>query len=810
MRSLLLLIKYTLTGFLLSTLGGIILLTIANFLIQNQLPVIDELKDIHLQVPLKVFSEDGLLIAEFGEKRRSPKTYQQIPEQMLNAFVASEDEHFYQHFGVDPIGIARAVYKLILTGRKRQGGSTITMQVARNFFLSTKRSYLRKVKEIFLAVKIEKLLSKEEILEIYLNKIYLGNRSYGVGAAAEVYYGKQLNQLSLAQIAMIAGLPKAPSTYNPIANPDRAIIRRNYVLDRLLKLEHISDEAHNTARNAPITAQIHIAKPEVDALYIAEMIRSQMVEKFQENATTDGYTVITTINSQHQKYANDAVFKALHDYDVRHGFRGAEKNYGELSETAIKQTLRNTQIIGRLNAAYVLSVQEQSAEIIISNGDKATLQWDNMKWARHYETENKKKPKPKIAADILVPGDIIRVIKNTKDQWQLSQIPDIEGAFIALNPDNGAIKALVGGYHFYKSKFNRTIQAKRQPGSSFKPIIYSAALEKGYTAASIINDAHVVINDKSLEGQWSPENYDEKTYGPTRLRVGLYKSRNLISVRLLRDIKTRYAAKYATRFGFDYDKIPKNLSLALGSGSATPIQMARAYSVFANGGHMIEPYLIQTIINDKGEKIETADPAMVCDEYCQQLNAAQQQKENEADSLKKSKMAPRVITAQNNFIISSILRNVITHGTGWRAKTLNRKDIAGKTGTTNDQKDAWFCGFHPKLVAISWAGFDSTKPLGNKETGGRVAQPMWIYFMQKALKGIPEHIFKRPAGMVTVKIDKKTGKLAPSGSKEGIFETFREAYIPTEVANDSHSNTQPSNNNNAVTNTNDLDDAPIY
>lgn len=755
---------------------SLIAAAVVYFFLAPKLPDTQTLKQTQFQIPLRIYSSEGELMAEFGEKRRIPVEYQEIPPQMIDAFLAAEDDRFYQHPGVDYQGIIRAVYSLLMTGEKTQGGSTITMQVARNFFLTSEKTYLRKLNEIILALEMEQVLTKEEILALYLNKIYLGNRAYGVGAAANVYYGRPLSELTLPEMAMIAGLPKAPSRYNPIANPERAMIRRNYVLRRMWEVGYISEQDYLEASQAPVSATYHGREIEVYAPYVAEMVRTRLIDEFGEDIYTSGFNVYTTIRGEHQQAANRALQTALLEYDRRHGYRGpiAEIELDEnVSEDLLTEKLFSYDSIGPLKPAIVTEISDESATIFIKKLGYATLTLGSMKWAQKKLSTNSRGAVPKKVSDVMQPGHIIRVENRDSENWQLAQLPEAEGALVALAPHDGAITALNGGFDYFNNKFNRVTQSRRQPGSGFKPFIYSAALEKGYTAASIINDAPVVFDDPGLENVWRPENYSGKFFGPTRLREALIHSRNLVSIRLLRDIGADYAVEYAKRFGFDDTMLHKNLSLALGSGNAAPWDMATAYAALANGGFKIEPYLIQRVENANGEVVFQASPKTVC-ETCQ---LAEANSDDESFSV-----ANRVMTAQNNYIMNSLLRDVVRYGTGRKAMSLGRNDLAGKTGTTNDQLDAWFNGFHPELVAVSWVGFDRPRSLGRYETGGRAALPMWIDFMEVALQGLPDSPLEQPIDMVTVRIDPETGLLAQPGDSNAIYETFREDYVPQKVA----------------------------
>jgi penicillin-binding protein 1A len=791
------------TGFAVFT-AGLVVLAAAFMFIAPELPPIERLKEVQLQVPLRVYASDGNLIAEFGEQRRKPIHYDELPQVVIDAILATEDDRFFEHPGVDYQGLLRAAVELIRTGEKRQGGSTITMQVARNFFLSSEKTYLRKLTEIFLALKIERYLTKQEILELYLNKIYFGQRAYGVGAAAEVYYGLPIEQLSVAQVAMIAGLPKAPSTNNPVSNPERALERRDYILGRMYVLNFINSEQYQQALAEPDNASLHTATIGVEAPYVAEMVRAHMVETYGQDAYHAGYRVITTLDSARQRAANSALRGDLLAYDRRHGYRGAEDQvelFSDQSEEDYRQLLQGRPTVGGLKPALVLELGDQSANVFVEDVGLVELSWEAISWARKFETANRRGPEPERAADILAAGDVIRVVEDKETGWKLAQVPQVSGALVSLRPQDGAVQALVGGFDFYTSKFNRASQAQRQPGSSFKPFVYSAALEKGYTLASVFNDAPVVFDDPSLETTWRPENYSGKFYGPTRVREALTHSRNLVSIRLQRAIGPGYAARYVQRFGFRADQIPRDLSLALGSGSATPLEMARAYSVWANGGFYIEPYFIQEILDPQGEALFTANPAVACLE-CEQedtelkeaaanrttevLPAAAdsrhgsivEQAEEELLSEPEPVYAERVVPYDIVYLMTSMMQDVIKRGTGRRAMSLGRTDLAGKTGTTNDQRDAWFCGFNSQLVTTVWVGFDRVQPLGNGETGSRAALPMWIDYMANALNDVPPSTLPQPPGLVTVRIDAKTGLRLPPGEAGGLFELFRPEHVP--------------------------------
>ena len=758
--------------------------TFAIFYIVSNLPDIDMLRDVRMQVPLRVYSQDGSLIAEFGEKRRAPVSIDDVPEQFIQAFIAAEDDRFFDHPGVDWQGLVRAVISLIRTGEKKQGGSTITMQVARNFFLSREKSYMRKLNEIFLAFKIERELSKNEILELYLNKIYLGQRAYGVGAAAQVYYGAGITDLNLAQHAMLAGLPKAPSRTNPVTDPEQAVNRRSYVLRRMLELGHIDSIRFQVADRAPVSASLHSPSIVLEAPYVAEMVRKHMVEEYDDSAYSTGYKVTTTVRDTLQDTANRALKQALLQYDERHGYRGPERNY-ELdpddAEDEWDQLLEPYSGIGSLLPALITEVRDFSASAWVSGIGLIDIEWNGMSWARRYFNENRRGRPPRNADEIVKTGDIVRVTEDPEEGWRLAQIPTIEGGLVSMDPHNGATLALVGGFDFYRSKFNRITQAERQPGSSFKPFIYSAALENGFTAASIINDAPIVYNDPSLEDKWRPENYSGRTFGPTRLREALRRSRNLVSIRLLHAIGVRNALRHVAKFGFDIDALPDNLSLALGSGAISPWQLASSYTVFANGGYRVEPFFIERIETYTGDLLFQAHPVTVCpdctDDGADETDVTNTGMEEETHTPEtvpvEINIAERAVSPQNIWIMNDLTRDVIRRGTGARAyRELKRTDLSGKTGTTNEQRDAWFAGFNPSVVAVTWVGFDDFQPMGQGEVGGRTALSIWIEYMRTALADIPVAPASRPADIINIRINRETGCPANAGDSNVEFEVF--------------------------------------
>ena len=807
-------------------LGGFLVVASCLYLyLSPKLPSVEELREIELQIPLRVHSQDLKVIAEFGEKKRTPVSFDEIPQQMIDAFLAAEDDSFFEHKGIVISGLARAAMELITTGSIRSGGSTITMQVARNFFLSKRQEFTRKFNEILLAFRIEEELSKQDILSLYANKIYMGNRAYGVGAAAQVYYGKTLDQLSLAEVATIAGLPKAPSRYNPLANSERAMQRRNWILGRMLSLGTINQEQYLESSAEQDTASYHGSISELDAAYGAEMVRQEVVNKFGLKAYTEGYTAITTLDSAMQSRAVKALQAGIMAYDQRHGYRGAE--IAEVAQEDWEATLKSTAVYGELEPAIVTVVAEDHLTILTKDGLSLPVNWaDGLENLRLYKTVNARTAPIESAATLFKVGDLIRILRHANDRVSLTQLPEAQAAMVALAPNNGGIRALVGGFDYRQSRFNRVTQATRQPGSNFKPFIYTTALKNGFTPASMINDAPVVFDDVKLEETWRPENDGGKFYGPTRLREALYRSRNLVSIRLLRRMGIDRTLEGLQSFGFDTSDMPLDLSLALGSHALTPLEIARGYAVFANGGYLIKPYILDKVIDRDGNVIYQANPDTVCepcetpdnngsannqtesqdiDLQLEQLlsNLAQESLlQNEQDSWQaivqalqttneiETVAAKRVVDKQTAFLIDSMLKDVILRGTGKKAQNLNRSDLAGKTGTTNGPRDAWFSGYSPHLVATAWVGFDDNLLLGRNEYGGSSALPIWIEFMGDALADKAPIQRPQPNGIVMVKIDAKTGqRVAPH--QDGIFEFFRKGNAP--VLNDN--GTPPANDN---------------
>jgi penicillin-binding protein 1A len=694
------------------------------------LPDVKSLDNFRYEVPLNIYTRDNLLISQFGGNKRIPVKIENVPDTLIKAFLAAEDDSFFEHPGVDYKGLLRAGLQLAMTGKKKQGGSTITMQITRNVLLSSEKTFTRKIKEILLALKIEQNYSKHKILELYLNQIYMGHSAYGVVAAAQTYYGKALTGLTLAEQAMIAGLPKAPSAYNPTTNPERALERRNYVLQRMLELKYITQQDYETAKQENSTAKLQYRSSDFPAPYIAEMVRQYLYDKYGDEAYTMGLKVYTTIDSKLQSTAESALRNALHTYDERHGFRQA------VMESPKNQALNQAMpVIGDTLIAQITETEGNTLKIRLYNGTKIEIPLSKIKWGGNKLKKYLKK------------DAVIRVRKLKNNNWDVTQVPEVEGAFISLNPANGAILTLVGGFEFNENKFNRVIQTKRQPGSGFKPIIYTTALEEGYTAASMVNDAPITVFDPSSRKYWRPENANRKYSGPTSIRKALTYSRNIVAIQLLKSVGINRGIETGLRFGFTKEQMPYGLSLALGSGYATPLQMARMYAVFANGGFLIDPYFIERIENHEGETIYQADPKIACPKCS-------------IKSEEPVNPAPRIISPGINFIMNSLMQDVIKYGTATDARVLGRSDIAGKTGTTNDERDAWFNGFTPAHVAIAWVGFDNFKPLGHYETGGAAALPMWIEYMRTALKGTPVAVFKAPSD-----VEKKGAEYIQKGIK---------------------------------------------
>ncbi|MEC8416767.1 MAG: PBP1A family penicillin-binding protein [Pseudomonadota bacterium] len=851
----------------LSGVLGVAALVGIYFYIKPDLPSVTVLKDVRLQTPMQIYTKDGKLISQYGVKRRIPVKLEDVPQELIDAILATEDSRFYEHHGIDPIGIVRAAVSLVLTGEKRQGASTLTMQLARGFFLTREKTYIRKVKEIFIALHMEQELTKQEILELYLNKIELGHRAFGFGAAAQVYYGKPLDELTLAQLATIAGLPKAPSVLNPISRPDRSVERRRVVLLRMLDEQYITKAQFDEAANAPVTARKHGAEIEVDAPYLADTIYNEMVEIYgKEEAETGGYQVYATATSELQIAAQNAVIRNLHDYDERHGYKGplgylwdkpqaqdsavpeltlsfdisARTTRGAWDETSMLMALAEIPHIKPLMPAVVLTVNEQSIEVLGVDGQKREITWDGLDWARPYITDFRQGSDPTTAADVTQAGAVI-YIRKQEGQWRISQLPEVSGAFVALNPNNGAVEAVVGGYSFYQSQFNRATQAKRQVGSNIKPFVYAAAIDSGYTLASIINDAPINQWNAATGVAWRPQNSPAEYDGPIRMRKALGKSKNVVSVRLLRGVGLRETAQYLTRFGFDPDDIPLDETVSLGSSSHTPLELVRGMSTIANGGYLVNPHFISKVLDEHGNELWRANPVWACNR-CEETSEADISPENDEqdieallaaelnndvllgfdeESEEEKVIAPQVISSQTAFLVGEMMRTAVRAngswnkktywlGTGWRARNiLGRTDIAGKTGTTNDSRDTWFSGFHKDIVATAWVGFDNmSRQLGratrnqnliNKnpekfnwignaligtEDGAKAAGPAWIRFMQEALEDKPHSPMPVPEGIMRVRIDRTSGKLTKRTDHTTLFEYFLQGTEPTTYVRD--------------------------
>jgi len=734
----------------------------------TQLPSVDELGEVRYQMPMRIHDRKGGLIAEYGSQRRFPVSYDEIPQVVVDAFVSAEDDRFFEHAGVDFIGLARAAIELVRTGEKSQGGSTITMQVARNFYLGREKTYTRKLYEILLAIKIDRTFSKERILALYLNKIFMGHRAYGVKAAAQVYFDKTLPELTVAEAAMLAALPKAPSTTNPVTNPDRALARRAYVLGRMLSLGKIDQATFDRAMDEPLPGKLFTSAEVVThAPYAAEMARHDQVERFGDDVYQRGLEVHTSIDPEAQAAARRGLRHALLAYDRRHGYRGPEADWSDVvgDREALEKRLADTDPVGNLLPAVVLEASPDKAGLLLKDQHEVTLDLEAVKWACAYQDVDHCGPRPKAVDDVLSPGDMVRVEaveKGDEDvRYRLAQIPEVTGAFVAIDPSTGAVRAMVGGFDFFHdSQFNNVTQAERQPGSGFKPYLYSAALDHGFTWASLINDSPVVVEDGVREGiDWRPSNYGRSFGGMRRMRDALAHSVNLVSIRLARAVGPQNVLEYAGRFGLPVDSWKPTLSMALGSYTLTPLDQAAGFAVFANGGYRVSPYLV-TEVDSPDDGLVYSHPAVNACDDCP------------PDTVDPS-LAPRVITQQNAFLMRSGLKSVVQEGTGVRAwRALKRRDIGGKTGTTNDQRDAWFSGFGPGWVAVAWVGFADNSELGRRETGGRAALPAWIDFMRAELPPPAAKEETPPEGIVTAWIDPDTGKRVPEDYPGAMREYF--------------------------------------
>jgi penicillin-binding protein 1A len=795
--------------------GTIALIAFANVCayvyLKPALPDVDSLRDVQLQVPLRVYTRDGKLMAAIGEQRRIPVRYDQIPKKLIQAFLATEDDRFFSHHGVDWEGILRAALANARAGGIRQGASTITMQVARDMFLTPRRDMKRKMSEIYISLLMETEFTKEEIFSLYVNKIFLGQRAYGVGAAAEVYFGKSLDQLSIAEMATLAGIPTAPSVVNPVASAQAATVRRAHVLGRMLELNYISQAEFDAAKNTPMESRLHGASIEADAPYVAEMVRNEMQAKYGDEVYTAGYKVFTTIDSRLQAAAIVALRTGLLEYDRKHGWRGAPAKVDASKMTTpadLSAALDEFPIIGGLRPAIVEKVEAKSAKVYVRDLGEVTLPWDKLSWARRELPDEEMDRYPISAAEILARGDVIYTVGRSAETLLFVQIPEAQSALVAVDPKDGAVVALVGGFDFFQSKYNRVTQARRQPGSSFKPFIWSAAFNKGYTPASIFLDAPLVFDPTSTQQEgWRPGENSGKFDGPMRLRDALVYSRNLVSIRLMREIGPEYTEDYVTRFGFDKSQLPNNLTLAVGTAELSPLQMAIAYSTFANGGYKVSSYYVDRVEDGSGKVLMQAEPQLACYQ-CGRVTDPPGEKPGAAGAAARAalldesqrdgktmippkNLAPQIISPQIAYLMSDMMADVIKRGTGVRARVLNRDDIAGKTGTTNDWHDAWFNGFNGDIVASVWVGFDQDRSLGYEEEGGRVAVPIWTYFMHEALAGAPRRGVPVPDGIVTAHIAPDSGLLASADDPKWIPEKFVEGTLPKAEVYEGPNKTNP-------------------
>lgn len=796
-------------AFVAITLGGVVGLAFlaTYYYLKPTLPDVAQLRQLQLQMPLRVYSRDGRLIGQIGEQRRLPVTYREVPEVVVQAFLAAEDDRFFEHPGVDWMGMTRALFVSAASMEARQGGSTLTQQLVRTTLITKERTLRRKLREIFLSLTLEHELAKEEILELYLNTVFLGQRAYGVAAAAETYFGKRLADLSIAEAALLAGLPQAPSRYNPAASREQAERRRAYVLRRMREVGFITDAAHRAALEEPITGELHGPRVEVDAPYVAELVRQALFEEYGGRIYTDGMRVIATVDSRLQRAADIALRSAVLEYDRRHGYRGPVERV-ELppveSPELVETVLGRHGAVGVLLPALVLTADARAARVVTRSRGEYSLPFEGMTWARSALATGGVGPAPRRPADVVRRGDVVYILPNGPATAFLAQVPDAQGALVSLDPQDGAIVAMTGGFDFYTAKFNRATQARRQPGSAFKPFIYSAALESGYTPASIILDAPVVYEaaEDTDEKDWRPVNVDSRFYGPTRLRDALARSRNLVSIRLMRAMGIDYTRQYVSRFGFPADHVPADLTTALGTAQLTPLEVAAGFAVFANGGFRVRPYLIERVEDARGEVLMQANPRLACPECGEAAGQAAPGVLTGYTATVRTMVpgdgrgvttagevggfldappeqrAAAVISQANAFIISDMLRDVIRVGTGRRALSLGRGDLSGKTGTTNDKRDAWFSGFNADLVATVWVGFDQERSLGALEEGGRTALPMWVHYMREALRDRPEHRLPMPEGVVTARVSSTTGEPAPPDDPDAVFEYFLAGHAP--------------------------------
>lgn len=783
-------------GVMLVTLLGLYLYACSYLYLRPSLPTSAQMRNVALKVPLRIYTSTGDLIAQIGTQQRTPVRYDQIPPLVREAFLSAEDHRFFQEGGFSFLGLARSAIVDAITGHFAQGGSTITMQTARNVFLTLDKTWRRKLQESYVVFEMDHEFTKQEIFQLYLNYIFFGQRSYGVAAAAQTYFGKSLDQLTVPEAAMLAGIPQAPSLYNPIIHPHLAAARRAYVLQRMLDLDYIDAATAQAANHTPIEASAHAPHVDVNAPYVAEMVRQQMEQWYGPAAETAGYRVYTTVDGRLQVLANRAVQLGLIEYDRQQGWRGPIGRTvltADATPTQLEQLVDEYTPIGILSPAVVVKVGNHDAKVYVRSRGFAEIDWDGLSWARKALGEDALGANPKTAADVLAGGDVVYVVADKEGHAQLAQVPQAQSAFIAMDPNDGAIAALVGGFDYFSNKFNRAVQAQRLPGSGFKPFFYSSALEDGFTPASTLLNAPVVVGGNGLETTWRPENDTRSFSGPVRLRVALAHSLNLVSIRLLRDLGLPYVSQYVSRFGFDPKTLPQNLTLALGTLPATPLQMATAYSVFANGGFKVDPYYVDRVEDASGKVVWQAAPRLAC-ALCAQPASLSDLKPAptaaallaEGDALRggagplpPSRLAPQVISPQNDYLMTSMMKDVIKYGTAVRALSLNRDDIAGKTGTSNDYRDAWFNGYTPELEATVWVGYDDNRPLGAGDEGAHTALPIWMHFMRYALQGVPEWRRPMPTGIVTLRVSPQSGALVSDESPEGIPEVFMANHLPT-------------------------------
>jgi penicillin-binding protein 1A len=797
-------VKRKLLSLLIAAVGGVILITLLGAIglagcylyLEPSLPSVAAMRNVEMQVPLRVYTRDGDLIAQIGEQRRLPVTWDQVPDLVKHAFLAAEDDRFFQHHGIDYQGVLRAVLVDIISGDRAQGASTITQQAARQLFLTLDKTWRRKLAEAFLTYRMEHEFSKQEIFALYLNVVFFGERAYGVAAAAETFYGKSLDQLTVAQAATLAGIVQLPSRYNPVINPQFAKARRTYVLRRMKDLGYIDANAAAAANAEPVEARTHAPLYDVDAQYVAEMARQEVRKRFGPKAETSGFRVYTTIDGRLQTAANRAVRLGLIEYDRRYGWRGATAHVDLAAGVApedLEDELDEYSPVGPLIPAVVTEVADQSAKVYAKDIGFQQINWDGLAWARKQLDYERTGPAPKSAGEVLARGDVIYIYTDGKHAAQLVQVPEAQAALVSLDPTDGSVSALVGGFDYFSNKYNRAVQAKRQPGSGFKPFLYSSALENGFTAASVLPDAPIVIEGNGMETAWRPKNSHGTFNGPTRLREALAKSLNLVSIRLLRQLGVDYAINYVTRFGFEKDSLPNNFTLALGTMQIAPIDLAGAYATFANGGFRVVPYYIDRIEDLSGKVLWQADAPIAC-LPCEQpadLTAVPVQDASDATMaaadairggagpLTTKELAPRVISPQNDYIMTDMMADVIRHGTGARAMVLGRNDLAGKTGTTDESKDAWFNGFNTRLVTTVWVGFDQERSLGESEEGARTALPIWIRYMREALKDVPQEKLPMPPGLVQLRVSTQTGTLVSPENPDGMLETFMVDHLPS-------------------------------